>query len=83
MAARFLSENKAIIPYHYFIHSHNICLQGTAKTLVYLRDAIETAKEINNHICFSHKRFHLLSTNFVKEEASVIKTPMSNKVDIV
>ena len=77
MAARFLSENKATIPFHCFTHNLKIiCLQGTGKTLLCSDDAIEIVKEINNHIRFSPKRLHLFSTKLVQEEASVIKTPM-------
>ena len=55
MAARFMSDNKATIPFHCFTHSLKICLQGTGKTLVCSDDAIEIVKEINNHIRFSPK----------------------------
>ena len=66
MAARFLSETRlSFLIIISLTHIIIICLQGTGKTLVYLQDAIETVKEINNHICFSPKRFHLLSSNFV------------------
>ena len=67
MAARFLSDNKANIPFHYFTHSHNICLQCAGKTLACLRDAVEIVKVINNHIHFSPKRLHLFSTKLVQE----------------
>ena len=76
MAARFMSDNKATIPFHCFTHSLKISLQGTGKTLVCSDDAIEIVKEINNHIRFSPKRLHLFSTKLVLEEPSVIKTPM-------
>ena len=70
VAAKILRENRAAIPVHCFAHSLNLCLQGAGKSLVCLRDAIQTVREITNLIRFSPKRLHLFSSNLSQEETS-------------
>ena len=60
--ARFLRENPAAIPVHCFSHSLNLCLQGTGRQIVCIRDALDTVKEIGKLILFSPKRSHLFSS---------------------
>ena len=51
--------NRTAIPVHGFAHSLNLCLQSAGKSLVCLRDAIDTVREITNLICSSPTYSHL------------------------
>ena len=55
VVARFLRENPAAIPVHCFAHSLNLCLQGTGRQIVCIRDALDTVKEIGKLILFLPK----------------------------
>ena len=64
VATRFKREQPAAIPVHCFAHCLNLCLQGTSRKLVYVRDALETVREISNLIRHSPKRFIFSQQNF-------------------
>ena len=59
VAAKFVCDNNAVIPVHSFAHSLNLSLQSAGKSLVCLRDAIDTVREITNLICLSPTYTHL------------------------
>ena len=75
VAARILIENNAAIPVHCLAHSLNLCLQGVGKSIISLRNALESVKEISNLIRFSPKQLHLFLSKLeqVEEDETVVK----------
>ena len=58
-------------------HCLNLCLQDASRKLVYVRDALETVREISNLIHYSPKRLHLFSTKLqCSEEGGVTLKPL-------
>lgn len=62
VATRLRNEQPAAVPVHCFAHCLNLCLQDASRKLVYVRDALDTVREISNLIRYSPKRLHLFST---------------------
>ena len=70
--------NRTAIPVHCFAHSFNLCLECAGKSLICLRDVIDTVREITNLICSSPTYSHLrMNKRFCCE----IETTMSNEMD--
>ena len=63
VATRILQEQPAAIPVHCLAHSLNLCLQGAARKLPTLRNALELCREIYKLIELSPKRSFLFASN--------------------
>ena len=63
VATRILQEQPAAIPVHCLAHSLNLCLQGDARKLPTLRDALELCREIYKLNELSPKRSFLFASN--------------------
>ena len=77
VATRIRNEQPAAVPVHCFAHCLNLCLQDASRKLVYLRDALDTVREISNLIRYSPKRLDLFSTKLqCSEEGGVSLKPL-------
>lgn len=76
VATRIRKEQPAAIPMHCFAHCLNLCLQDASKKLVYVRDALQTVREISNLIRYSPKRLHLFSKKLQISEGGVTLKPL-------
>ena len=63
VATRILQEQPPAIPVHCLAHSLNLCLQGAARKLSTLRNALELCREIYKLIELSPKRSFLFASN--------------------
>ena len=80
-AAKFLSENPAVIPVNCFVHSLNLYLQGIGKNVVYIRDAIEIVKEVGKLILYSPKRLYFFSSTFQQASDSGVSLKLLAQQD--
>ena len=76
VATRILQEQPAAIPVHCLAHSLNLCLQGAARKLPTLRDALELYREIYKLIELSPKRYFLFASNLAKVGSEVGLKPL-------
>ena len=72
VATKIHKDVPAAIAVHCFAHSLNLCLQDAGRKLVFLRNALDTVKEIAKLIKFSPKRSHLFSDKLAQPENSGI-----------
>ena len=72
VATKIHKDIPAAIAVHCFAHSLNLCLQDAGRKLVFLRNALDTVKEIAKLIKFSPKRSHLFSDKLAQPENSGI-----------
>ena len=61
LATKIRNEVPAAVPVHCLAHCLNLCLQDAVRKLPFLRDALDTARELAQLIKFSPKRAHLFS----------------------
>lgn len=76
VATRLREEQPAAIPVHCFTHCLNLCLQDASRKLVYVRDALDTVREIGKLIRYSPKRLHLFSTSLQSSEEGGVMVKM-------
>ena len=70
LATKIRNEVPAAVPVHCLAHCLNLCLQDAGRKLPFLRDALDTAKELAQLIKFSPKRAHLFSEIFSLNSSS-------------
>ena len=70
LATKIRSKVPAAVPVHCLAHCLNLCLQDAARKLPFLRDALDTTKELAQLIKFSPKRAHLFSEKLAQSDIS-------------
>ena len=71
LATQIRNQVPAAIPVHCLAYCHNLCLQDAGRKLTFLRDALDTVREITKLIKFSPKRAHLFSEKLANQEEAV------------
>ena len=71
LATQIRNQVPAAIPVHCLAHCLNLCLQDAGRKLTFLRDALDTVREIAQLIKFSPKRAHLFSEKLADQEEAV------------
>ncbi len=70
LVTRTRDEIPSALPVHCLAHSLNLCLQAAGRQLPFIRDALDTVKEIAKLIKFSAKRSHLYSEKLAQPDNS-------------
>ena len=70
LATRIRNEVPAAVPVHCLAHCLNLCLQDAGRKLPFLRDALDTARELAQLIKFSPKRAHLFSEKLAQSDTT-------------
>ena len=70
VATKIKEKVPAALPVHCFAHSLNLCLQDAGRKLEFLRNALDTTKEIAKLINFSPKRSHLFSEKLAQPDST-------------
>lgn len=68
LATRIKKDYPAALSVHCLAHCLNLCLQEEGRKLPFIRDALDTVKEIAKLIKFSPKRSHLFSQKQIQSE---------------
>ena len=68
LATRIKRENPAALSVHCLAHCLNLCLQEEGRKLPFIRDALDTVREIAKLIKFSPKRSHVFSQKLSQSE---------------
>ena len=70
LVTRIRQEIPSALPVHCLAHSLNLCLQDAGRQLPFIRDALDTVKEIAKLIKISAKRSHLFSEKLAQPDIS-------------
>ncbi len=71
LVTRIRDETPSALPVHCLAHSLNLCLQDAGRQLPFIRDALDTIKEMAKLIKFSAKRSYLFSEKLVQPDNSL------------
>ena len=70
LVTKIKNEVPAALSVHCFTHCLNLCLQDARRQLPFIRDALDTVREIAKLIKFSPKRSHLFSEKLAQPEST-------------
>ena len=68
LVTKIKKEVPAALSVHCFTHCLNLCLQDVGRQVPFIRDALDTVREIAKLIKFSPKRLHLFSEKLAQPE---------------